>query len=221
MEELEEKEENEAFVEDQLQAISNAAYKATTKYLLTDPQILQTGEASNSNLDKEEVRPFAEEEKSLEDKRPSFQLGVLLQETLVENEDVHSKRQLFEGDEMSPAHKIQRTGDENERVFKKKGRKSSSFRFDHGSPAEVNFTTHPNSAFQLVDPAIFIEPPPGFESFKKYTRSTRRIQLAKVQGRVSVAVTQQSKEKEKANEGDKIVAHCNGMKGRTTLTIEG
>lgn len=35
---------------------------------------------------------------------PSFQLGILYKETLVEYEYVHSKRQLSDGKEMSPAH---------------------------------------------------------------------------------------------------------------------
>lgn len=153
---------------------------------------------------------------------PSFQLGISYKDTLFETEDVHSKRHLSEGEEISPAHKFQRTGLENGRVFKKRERKASSFRFSHGPPEMVNFSTHPNSAFQLVDPTVFLEPPPGFESFKKYTRPTRRINLAKGKEKVSTALSQQTKMKEQENspQGERLVALCHGMKGETTLTIE-
>lgn len=81
-------------------------------------------------MDKEDAKSTAKEEKLLNEiQGPSFKLEVSLQETLIENEDAHSKRPLSEGEDMSPAHKIQRTGNENGRVFKKRGRKSSSFRF--------------------------------------------------------------------------------------------
>lgn len=125
---------------------------------------------------------------------PGFKLGVLLKETLIKTEDVHSKRQFTDGEEMTPPQKIQIIGIENGRYFKKRGRKSSSFRFIHGPPEVVNFATHLNYAFQLVDSASFVEPPPGFENFTKHTRPTRRIFLSKVQGRTTTERHQRDQE---------------------------
>lgn len=67
---------------------------------------------------------------------------------------------------MSPVHKIQRTGNGNGSEFKKRAWKASSFRFENGPSSVVNDSTLPNSAFQLVDLQVFVEPPPGYESFK-------------------------------------------------------
>lgn len=194
MEELEEKEANEAFVEDQLQASINVAFKATRTYLPTETQQLQRGESSNSYQDKLFASP-AEfvEDAAKESTTPSFKLGILTHETLIETENVHSKRQFIEGEEQSTAQKIQRTGDDNGREFRKRGRKSRSFRLIHGSPEVVNFETNPHSALKLVDPISFVEPPPGFKNFKKHTRPTRRIHLAKVQGRVSAGSLRRTK----------------------------
>lgn len=222
LEEMEEIEENEEFVVEQLQALSNAATISASIYLLQGVTNFQEGESSKSQTGQDcamEMNDGVEDEIS-EDIAPGFILKVSPQETLLENDEVHSKRLLPTSEETAPAQKLQRTDSTVEEGYKKGRKESSSFRFIHGPPETVNFVAQTNSVFQLVDPAAFDEPPPGFENFKNHTISTKRVQIAKVQGKLTTEKIKKFKGKEKLSEKAEEVVLCLGAKGKTTLTID-
>lgn len=139
---------------------------------------------------------------------------------MLENDEAHSKRLLPTSEEMAPAQKLQRNDSAVKEGYKKGRKESSSFRFIHGPPDRVNFVAQTNSVFQLVDPVTFDEPPPGFENFKNHTISTKRVHIAKVQGKLATEKIKKLKGKEKLSAKEGEVAFCLGAKGKTTLTIE-
>lgn len=98
---------------------------------------------------------------------------------------------------------------------------SSRFGFVHGPPIEESFEAQSDSVFQLVDPGAFNEPPPGFEKFKKKTKSTKNIQIAKITGNTKVGKTQTARREGKQTEETQMVEYYMVRKGKTTLSIEG